>query len=97
MKLWKEADRKRLFCSNMSTLLSMIVAIPSYQKTKAGICCKRENSELSLVVLFFRLINVILKGKSKTKIPFPALWPELMLVLFITSKTLLVGNTFCVA
>ena len=25
LKLWKDADRKRWFCSNVSTLLSMIV------------------------------------------------------------------------
>jgi len=27
LKLWKDADRKRLFCSNVSTLLFMIVAL----------------------------------------------------------------------
>ena len=27
LKLWKDADRKRLFCSNVSALLSMIVGV----------------------------------------------------------------------
>ena len=27
LKLWNDADSKCLFCSNMSTLLSMIVAL----------------------------------------------------------------------
>ena len=40
LKLRKDADRKRLFCSNVSTLLSMIVALAS-AKFKAFLCVSR--------------------------------------------------------
>ena len=35
LKLRKDADRKRLFCSNVSTLLSMIVAPETFRAHKA--------------------------------------------------------------
>ena len=36
LKLRKDADRKRLFCSNVSTLLSMIVALVASSRPGEG-------------------------------------------------------------
>ena len=49
LKLQKEADRKRLFCSNVSTLLSMIVVMKFRHFRTKYIICTSEKVKKAIV------------------------------------------------